>query len=58
MIKAGIRTLAEWRQTGISEGAARITMQDPKRPDGFADAVLAQVRGDHTAPIALICGTM
>lgn len=52
-----IRTPDEWRQTGIAEGAAPIMMQDPKGPDGFADAVLAQVRGDYTAPIALICRT-
>ena len=52
-----IRTPAEWRETGIAAGAAPIMMQDPKGPDGFADAVLAQVRGDYTAPIALICRT-
>jgi rhodanese-related sulfurtransferase len=52
-----IRTPAEWRQTGVPGGAVRIAMQDPKGPDGFAAAVLAQVRGDHQAPIALICRT-
>ncbi len=62
-VKAGaltlidVRTPAEWRQTGVPEGAVRIEMQDPKGPDGFAATVLAQVRGDHQAPIALICRT-
>jgi rhodanese-related sulfurtransferase len=50
-----VRTPAEWRETGVPEGAATINLQDPKGPDGFADAVLAQVKGDHAAPIALIC---
>ena len=62
-VKAGtltlidIRTPAEWRQTGVAVGAARINMSNPKGPDGFAEAVLAQVGGDHNAPIALICRT-
>ena len=50
-----VRTPAEWHETGVPEGAVGINMQDPKGPDGFADAVLAQVKGDHAAPIALIC---
>ncbi|WP_295446949.1 rhodanese-like domain-containing protein [uncultured Thiodictyon sp.] len=50
-----VRTPAEWRETGVPEGAATINMMDPKGPDGFADAVLAQVKGDRAAPIALIC---
>ncbi len=52
-----IRTPEEWRQTGVAEGALRIDMRSPKGPQGFADAVLAQVQGDRNAPIALICRT-
>ncbi|WP_295388696.1 rhodanese-like domain-containing protein [uncultured Thiodictyon sp.] len=50
-----VRTPAEWRDTGVPAGAVAIDMQDPKGPDGFAEAVLAQVHGDHAAPIAVIC---
>jgi rhodanese-related sulfurtransferase len=32
-------------------------MRNPKGPDGFAEAVLAQVKGNRDAPIALICRT-
>jgi len=52
-----IRTPEEWRQTGVAEGAVRIEMRNPKGPDGFAEAVLAEVKGDRNAPIALICRT-
>ena len=52
-----IRTPAEWRQTGVASGAVRIDMHNPKGPQGFVDAVLAQVQGDRNAPIALICRT-
>lgn len=50
-----IRTPAEWRQTGVAGGAVAIDMQDPQGAQGFADKVLAQVKGDRSAPIALIC---
>ncbi len=52
-----IRTPEEWRQTGVAAGAVRIEMRNPKGPDGFAEAVLAEVKGDRNAPIALICRT-
>jgi len=50
-----IRTPGEWRQTGVAGGAVAINMQDPQGAEGFADKVLAQVKGDRGAPIALIC---
>lgn len=50
-----IRTPAEWRDTGVPEGAIRIEMKNPAGPGGFAEEVLAQVKGDRDAPIALIC---
>lgn len=52
-----IRTPMEWRQTGVAEGAHLIDMLHPKGPAGFADRVLAEVGGDKSAPIALICRT-
>lgn len=50
-----IRTPSEWEQTGVAPIAHRIDMQDPAGPDGFADKVLAELHGDRTAPVALIC---
>jgi len=52
-----IRTPEEWRQTGIAEGARRVDMRQPQGAAGFTDRVLAEVGGDKTAPIALICRT-
>lgn len=52
-----LRTPSEWRQTGVAAEAVRIDMRNPKGPQGFVDAVLAQVKGDRNAPIALICRT-
>ena len=62
-VKAGtitlidIRTPREWRQTRVAAGAVPIEMGNPKAPQPFIDAVLAQVQGDRNAPIALICRT-
>lgn len=52
-----IRTPMEWRQTGIATPALRIDMHHPQGPDGFAAQLLAEVDGDKTAPVALICRT-
>lgn len=52
-----IRTPPEWRQTGVAQGALKINMVQPSGPQGFADAVLAEVNGNKDAPIALICRT-
>jgi rhodanese-related sulfurtransferase len=48
-----IRTPAEWKQTGVAEGALTIDMTKPT----FVDEVLAAVDGDRAAPIVLICRT-
>ncbi len=62
-VKAGtitlidIRTPEEWRQTGVAAGAVPINMLTPKPPQGFLEALLARVKGDRDAPIALICRT-
>ena len=50
-----IRTPAEWRETGVPDGAIRITLPGPQGADSFAAAALAHSHGDHEAPIALIC---
>ncbi len=50
-----IRTPAEWRDTGVPEGAVRIEMKRPGGPGGFVEEVLTQVKGNRDAPIALIC---
>lgn len=52
-----IRTPMEWRQTGVAPFALRIDMQDPQGPEGFADKVLTAVRGDKSAPLAIVCRT-
>ena len=46
-----IRRPDEWNRTGVPEGAVALDM---RRPD-FAQTLQAQVGGDKTAPIALIC---
>jgi rhodanese-related sulfurtransferase len=52
-ILVDIRTPAEWRETGVAEGAHRLDMTDP-----HFDAKLSRlVEGDRTRPIALICRT-
>lgn len=50
-----IRSPEEWRQSGLPAGALPITMHDPGGKDAFAKAVLRAVKGDKTAPIAVIC---
>ncbi len=46
-----IRSPDEWRQTGIGEGAVKISMHEP----GFISRVDALLDGDRSRPIALIC---
>lgn len=46
-----VREAAEWSETGVAEGAATISVS---RPD-FVEAVIAQVGGDRSRPVALIC---
>jgi rhodanese-related sulfurtransferase len=52
-----IRRPDEWRQTGVAKGAVRINMAHPQGPAGFVHQVAAEVDGDTSAPIALICRT-
>lgn len=50
-----IRSPAEWRQTGVPQGALPITMHDPAGIDAFYRAVLAATGNDKAKPVALIC---
>lgn len=52
-----IRQPQEWRQTGVAEGAKRISMYHPEGGQGFVRNVLREVGGRTDAPIALICRT-
>ena len=52
-----IRTPPEWKETGVAKGAKRINMLHPQGAPGFVGAVLEEVKGDRSAPIALICRT-
>ncbi len=46
-----IRRPDEWARTGVGQGAVPINMLDRD----FIEQVSAQVNGDHSAPVALIC---
>lgn len=46
-----IREQAEWDQTGVPEGAKRVSTS---RPD-FVDAILAELGGDKSKPVAVFC---
>lgn len=48
-----IRTPEEWRQTGIGQGVLRMDMRNPD----FVPQLLAQLGGDKSASLALICRT-
>ncbi len=52
-----VRTTGEWVQTGVPEGAARVSLfPDWGVPNKtFVNDVLAQVGNDRTRPIATIC---
>ncbi|MEW6120370.1 MAG: rhodanese-like domain-containing protein [Pseudomonadota bacterium] len=52
-----IRRPDEWKQTGVAKGALEINMAHPQGTAGFVKQVEAELRGDRTAPIALICRT-
>lgn len=52
-----IRRPDEWRHTGVAQGARRINMAHPQGAAGFVQQVAAEVGGDKSAPIGLICRT-
>lgn len=52
-----IRRPDEWKQTGVAQGALEINMAQPQGVAGFVQQVEAELDGDKSAPIALICRT-
>jgi rhodanese-related sulfurtransferase len=52
-----IRTPPEWKQTGVAKGARLVNMVHPQGAPGFVSALLEQINGDRSTPIALICRT-
>lgn len=50
-----VRSPAEWRQTGVAQGARRVTIHNPQGASGFLKEMLAAVGGDKSKPIAIIC---
>lgn len=51
IILVDIRRPDEWARTGVGEGAVPINMLDRD----FIDQVSAQIGGDYSKPVALIC---
>lgn len=53
-----IRRAEEWRQTGTSQGAVRLSFeQHPEGPEGFIRDLSAVLEGDRSRPFAIICRT-
>jgi rhodanese-related sulfurtransferase len=50
-----VRRPDEWRKTGVARGALRINMVHAHGETGFARQVAAEVGGDKTTPIGLLC---
>lgn len=50
-----VRSPAEWRQTGVAQGARLVTIHNPQGASGFLKEILAAVGGDKSKPIAIIC---
>lgn len=46
-----VREPAEWAETGLPEGAKGVSISDA----AFVEKVLAQVGGDKSKPVAVIC---
>ncbi len=55
LLLVDVRSPAEWRESGVPEGAARVTIHQPGGPQAFHEAMLEAVAGDRTRPIGLIC---
>tara|TARA_R110000787_G_scaffold38793_27_gene97571 strand:+ start:917 stop:1375 length:459 start_codon:yes stop_codon:yes gene_type:complete len=50
-----VRSVDEWRDSGIPKGAKPISIHDPGGMDAFVARIAAAVKGDRTRPVALIC---
>ena len=52
-----VRSPQEWAQTGVPEGAERITIHNPDGIKAFVAEVIEATGGDMDRPIAFICAT-
>jgi rhodanese-related sulfurtransferase len=50
-----VRSPAEWRETGVPEGAKTVPIHHPQGARGFLRDILKAVGGDKSRPVALIC---
>jgi rhodanese-related sulfurtransferase len=50
-----VRSPAEWRATGVPEGARTVTIHHPQGARGFLRDILKEVGGDKSRRVALIC---
>lgn len=50
-----VRSVGEWRQTGLPAGAKAVTIHNPQGLEGFLAEMLTVVNGDRSRPVALIC---
>lgn len=50
-----IRRPAEWRETGVPQSAALVSMHSPRGLQGLLDGIAKLTGGDKTTPLALIC---
>lgn len=52
-----VRSRREWRETGLAEGAQRVTIHNPNGIKAFVAEMTRAVGGDKTRPVALICAS-
>lgn len=50
-----VRSVEEWRQSGVPKGAKAISIHDPGGMTAFVAKVTAAVNGRKDRPVALIC---
>ena len=50
-----VRSRAEWRRTGVPEGARKVTIHNQEGEKGFIREMTRALDGDRGRPIALIC---
>ncbi len=55
IVLVDVRSIDEWRETGIPQGAIPISIHHPGGMQGFVDTVRKAVDQDLNKPVALIC---
>jgi rhodanese-related sulfurtransferase len=55
LILIDVRSVKEWRETGIPRGALAISIHDPLGKDGFLEKVRAAIGNKPGRPVATIC---